>query len=146
MERKVFICHLQRWQDASLRIFSHKILDINYFVFIWEPGLQIYIDYAKCDFYVMSLNFSKIECLCTHKLALCHLWSFVIGCTTTWIVELLIIDYKDTLSHFYSNIEDWNIMGWTVLLLLMCCNEGDITTLPWLPVNILVQTNISDYL
>ena len=24
-------------------------------------------------------------------------------------------------------------MGWTVLLLLMRSNEGDVTTLPWLP-------------
>ena len=53
-----------------------------------------------------------------------------------------------TVSHFYRNIQDWNMMGWTVLLLLMlmCCNEGDVTTLPLLPVNISVQTNISDYL
>ena len=49
-----------------------------------------------------------------------------------------------TMRHFYRNINHWKIMRRSVLLLCRCCYKYDVTSLPWMLVNVSVYSNISD--
>ena len=49
-----------------------------------------------------------------------------------------------TVCHFTRNIDNWNMMRRTLLLLRRHCNKCDITSLTSLPVNISILRNISD--
>ena len=51
---------------------------------------------------------------------------------------------QDTVCHFSRNIDNWNMMRRTLLLLCRRCNKCDITSLTSLPVNISILRNISD--